>query len=94
MLVPDVTKDPRYIEANPETRSELVVPLIYKDKVIGVLDLEQHGRGFFTEEHQRTMTTLAAQIAIAIENARLYERDRPGRSGAWSGIWRWRGNCK
>jgi phosphoserine phosphatase RsbU/P len=73
VLVPDVSKDPRYIEANPETRSELAVPLIYKDKVIGVLDLEHTRRGFFTEEHQRTMTTLAAQIAIAIENARLYE---------------------
>jgi len=73
VLVPDVSKDSRYIEANPETRSELVVPLIYKGKVIGVLDLEHTRRGFFTEEHQRTMTTLAAQIAIAIENARLYE---------------------
>jgi len=73
VLVPDVNKDPRYIEANPETKSELAVPLIYKDKVIGVLDLEHTRRGFFTEEHQRTMTTLAAQIAIAIENARLYE---------------------
>jgi sigma-B regulation protein RsbU (phosphoserine phosphatase) len=73
VLVPDVTKDPRYIEANPETRSELVVPLIYKDKVIGILDLEHTRRGFFTDDHRRTITTLAAQIAIAIENARLYE---------------------
>jgi len=73
VLVPDVSKDPRYIESNPETRSELAVPLIYKGKVIGVLDLEHTRRGFFTEEHQRTMTTLAAQIAIAVENARLYE---------------------
>ena len=73
VLAPDVKKDPRYIEANPETRSELAVPLIYKSKVIGVLDLEHTRRGFFTEEHQRTMTTLAAQIAIALENARLYE---------------------
>ena len=73
MLVPDVCKDPRYIEANPETRAELAVPLTYKGKVIGVLDLEHTRRGFFTEEHQRTMTTLAAQIAIALENARLYE---------------------
>ena len=73
VLVPDVTKDARYVEANPETRSELAVPLIYKGKVIGVLDLEHTRRGFFTEEHQRTMTTLAAQIAIALENARLYE---------------------
>ena len=73
VLVPDVSKDPRYIEANPETRSELVVPLIYKDKVIGILDLEHTRIGFFTDDHKRTITTLAAQIAIAIENARLYE---------------------
>src|SRR5258708_6950638 len=73
VLVRDVKKDPRYIETNPETRSELAVPLIYKDKVIGVLDLEHTRKGFFTEDHQRTITTLAAQIAIAIENARLYE---------------------
>lgn len=74
VVVPDVAKDPRYIEANPETRSELVVPLIYKDKVIGVLDLEHTRSGFFTDDHKRTVTTLAAQIAIAIENARLYEQ--------------------
>jgi sigma-B regulation protein RsbU (phosphoserine phosphatase) len=73
VLVPDVTKDPRYVEGNPETRSELAVPLIYKDKVIGVLDLEHTRRGFFTDDHRRTMMTLAAQVAIAIENARLYE---------------------
>lgn len=74
VLVRDVKKDPRYIETNPETRSELAVPLIYSDKVIGVLDLEHTKRGFFTDDHQRTITTLAAQIAIAIENARLYEQ--------------------
>jgi len=74
VLVTDVTKDARYIKANPETRSELCVPLIYKDAVIGVLDLEHTRRGYFTEEHVRAMTTLAAQVAIAIENARLYER--------------------
>src|SRR5437016_6421660 len=73
VLVRDVKKDPRYIDTNPETRSELAVPLIYKDKVIGVLDLEHTRRGFFTEEHQRTITTLAAQVAIALENARLSE---------------------
>ncbi|HEY6305371.1 MAG TPA: GAF domain-containing protein [Candidatus Angelobacter sp.] len=74
ILVPDVNKDPRYIKANPETRSELCVPLIYKDSVIGVLDLEHTRRGYFQEDHVRAMSTLAAQIAIAIENATLYER--------------------
>jgi sigma-B regulation protein RsbU (phosphoserine phosphatase) len=74
ILVSDVSKDPRYIKANPETRSELCVPLIYKDKVIGVLDLEHTRRGYFQEDHLRAMSTLAAQIAISIENATLYER--------------------
>src|SRR6185369_9420867 len=74
VLAPDVKRDPRYINANPETRSELCVPLIYKDEVIGVLDLEHTRRGYFTEDHLRTVSTLAAQVAIAIENATLYER--------------------
>jgi len=74
MLVPDVSKDKRYITVNPETRSELVVPLVYKGKVIGVLDLEHTKKNYFTEEHMRTVSTLAAQVAIAIENARLYQR--------------------
>ena len=74
VLVPDVAKSSIYIEGNPETRSELAVPLIYQEKVIGVLDLEHTKRGYFTEDHKRTLTTLAAQLAIAIENARLYEQ--------------------
>ncbi len=76
VLVPDVAKDPRYIMLNPETRSELCVPLTYKDKVIGVLDIEHTRRNYFTDDHRRTITTLAAQVAVAIENARLYERVR------------------
>src|SRR5271169_3869951 len=74
VLVPDVAKSDRYIATNPETRSELAVPLIYQEKVIGVLDLEHTRRNYFTDDHKRTLTTLAAQLAIAIENARLYEQ--------------------
>ncbi len=74
--VPDVQKDSRYLEMNPETRSELIVPLFYKGRVIGVLDLEHTRAGYFNEEHERMLTTLAAQIAIAIENARLYQAVR------------------
>jgi phosphoserine phosphatase RsbU/P len=73
ILAPDVRKDPRYIEANPETRSELAVPLIYKGKVIGVMDLEHTRTHYYNTEHQTTLVTLAAQVAIAIENARLYQ---------------------
>lgn len=74
LLVPDVRKDPRYIVANPEVRSELSVPLIYKGKVIGVLDLEHTKVNYYTEDHQTTLLTLAAQVAISIANARLYQR--------------------
>jgi sigma-B regulation protein RsbU (phosphoserine phosphatase) len=72
--VPDVRKDSRYQMVNPETRSEMVVPLIYKNKVIGVLDLEHTRPNFFNEEHERVMITMAATVAISIENARLYQR--------------------
>jgi sigma-B regulation protein RsbU (phosphoserine phosphatase) len=74
ILVPDVRKDPRYIVANPEVRSELSVPLIYKGKVIGVIDLEHTRVNYYTDEHQTTLSTLAAQVAISIANARLYQR--------------------
>jgi sigma-B regulation protein RsbU (phosphoserine phosphatase) len=74
--VPDVRHDPRYLPVNPETRSELIVPLFHKGRIIGVLDLEHTRTGFFNEEHERVLTTLAAQVAIAIENARLYQKVR------------------
>ena len=74
--VPDVLQDARYLETNPETRSELIVPLFHKGRIIGVLDLEHTRVGFFNEEHERVLTTLAAQVAIAIENARLYQAVR------------------
>ncbi|HEX4309026.1 MAG TPA: SpoIIE family protein phosphatase [Acidobacteriaceae bacterium] len=72
--VSDVRKDSRYHMVNPETRSEMTVPLIYKGTAIGVLDIEHTRLHYFTEDHERAMTTLAAQIAIALENARLYTR--------------------
>ena len=74
ILASDVRRDPRYRMVNPETRSELAVPLIFKGKVTGVLDLEHTRRNYFTEEHVRTLSTLSTQIAVAIENAQLYQR--------------------
>jgi sigma-B regulation protein RsbU (phosphoserine phosphatase) len=52
----------------------MAAPLIYKNRVIGVLDLEHTRLNYFNEDHERTLGTLAAQIAIALENARLYRR--------------------
>jgi sigma-B regulation protein RsbU (phosphoserine phosphatase) len=74
VVVPDVSKDPRYVLLNPDTRSEMATPLIYRGRVIGVVDLESPQLNYFTEEHVRIFSTLAPQIAIAIENARLYEQ--------------------
>lgn len=74
VLVPDVRRDVRYIAYSPDVRSELTVPLLYKERVIGVIDLEHTRVNYYNEDHQRTLTTLAGQIAIAISNARLYER--------------------
>jgi len=74
LVVPDVSKDPRYIASEPETRAEMAVPLVHRDRVIGVVNLESPEPGYFTEEHARLLSTLAPQMAIAIENSRLYER--------------------
>src|SRR5512143_526739 len=76
VLVGDVRTDPRYVSLVPETRSELVVPLVHKDRVIGVLDLESPVLDRFTEEHVKVLTPLASQVAIAVENARLLAEAR------------------
>lgn len=74
VLVPDVTVDPRYIMVNPETRSELAIPMMHQGKVIGVLDLESPIARYFTEDHVQTLSILAANLAVSLENARLYEQ--------------------
>jgi sigma-B regulation protein RsbU (phosphoserine phosphatase) len=76
--VNDVHADPRYIhcELGIDTRSELVVPLLLQDRLIGVLDLESSVPHAFTAEHERTLATLGSYVAIALENARLYEDAR------------------
>ncbi|MBV8731701.1 MAG: GAF domain-containing protein, partial [Acidobacteriia bacterium] len=71
--VNDTAKDPRYIASHPDIRSELAVPLLLQDRVIGVMDLESERVAYFTDDHARTLTLLAPQIATSIENARLYE---------------------
>ncbi len=71
--VDDTLTDPRYISSHPDIRSEVAVPLIVSDRVVGVMDLESEHLAFFTEEHVRALTLLAPQIASSIENARLYE---------------------
>jgi sigma-B regulation protein RsbU (phosphoserine phosphatase) len=73
VLIEDTDADPRYIAAHPNIHSEVAVPLLLRDRLIGVLDLESIRLNNFTLEHVRTLTLLAPTIASAIENARLYE---------------------
>jgi serine phosphatase RsbU (regulator of sigma subunit)/SAM-dependent methyltransferase len=75
--VPDVAKDPRYIRfrhAEVDIKSELAVPLVVRDRLVGALDLESTEYDAFSEEHEQIMTALASHIATALENARLYGR--------------------
>jgi phosphoserine phosphatase RsbU/P len=74
VMVPDVTKDSRYVMVNPETRSELAIPMMHKGRVVGVLDLESPQVNYFTEDHVQTLSILAANLAVSLENARLYEQ--------------------
>jgi sigma-B regulation protein RsbU (phosphoserine phosphatase) len=71
--VNDTTADPRYIASHPGLRSEVAVPLVVRDRVVGVMDLECEKIAFFTDDHVRTLGLLAPQIASAVENARLYQ---------------------
>jgi phosphoserine phosphatase RsbU/P len=80
IMVPDVTADPRYRMINPETRSELAVPMISKNRVVGVMDLESPQLNYFTPDHVQVLSILAAHLAVSIENASLYERVRSDES--------------
>ncbi|MDX2137778.1 MAG: GAF domain-containing protein [Chloroflexota bacterium] len=60
----------------PRTRSEMAVPLILKGEVIGALDVQSNQPNFFTEDDVNVLTTLAAQISVAIDNAQLYEQSQ------------------
>jgi sigma-B regulation protein RsbU (phosphoserine phosphatase) len=70
--VDDTAQDPRYIASHADIRSEVAVPLIVQDRVVGVMDLESDRVGYFTDDHTRTLSLLAPQVANSVENARLY----------------------
>ena len=74
--VPDVTQDSRYVEGVAEAKSEMAVPMIAGDRVIGVLDVQRSEVGAFNDDDLRILSSVAAQAAIAIERARLYSAER------------------
>ncbi len=75
--VGDVTRDDTYVRFPHEglaIRSGLAIPLVLKDRLIGVLDLESEEPDAFTAEHEQILTAVASHIAVAVDNARLYEQ--------------------
>ena len=73
--VPNVELDPRYVSCVEDLsiRAELAVPLVFKDRLLGVIDLQSLHYDAFTANHEQLLSTLASSLAIALENARLYE---------------------
>jgi len=72
----DVTREPRYIAGNPQVRSELALPLLVRNEVFGVLDIESEQPDSFSEGDIQLLNAFASQAAIAIENTRLYTAER------------------
>jgi diguanylate cyclase (GGDEF)-like protein len=76
LYVPDVSKEPKYIAADPSICSELAIPLLVREKVIGVLNLESEKPDHFTDEMIGLLAIFAGQASVALENARLYSVER------------------
>lgn len=76
VCVGDVSKEPRYIKGTGYGRSEIAVPLMIGDKLIGVLDVESGELNAFGERDLRVLSLFASQAALAIEYARLYEKEK------------------
>ncbi|MDF1499221.1 MAG: PAS domain S-box protein [Anaerolineales bacterium] len=76
VMVNDVSSDERYVNFCPDripTQSELCIPIVVGDRVLGILDVQSEHKNAFNEQDKLVLETLADQIAAAIENARLYE---------------------
>ncbi|HKI26298.1 MAG TPA: sensor domain-containing diguanylate cyclase [Candidatus Sulfotelmatobacter sp.] len=76
VYAPDVTKDPRYLCSAQSTRSELAIPLMVRDEVVGVLDCQSDQADYFDPETINLLTLFSTQASIALQNARLYSLER------------------
>jgi phosphoserine phosphatase RsbU/P len=76
---PDVREDPFYIPCEPDIRAEVDIPLIAGGKVIGVFCVSHREAHAFSEDQLHVLDALAGHIAVAVENARLFERERQQR---------------
>jgi GAF domain-containing protein len=74
--VNNVTRDARYIEGSPNTRSEMTIPLLYRSELLGVLNVESEQTGAYAENDEELLGTLGGSLAAIIANARLLEQIR------------------
>lgn len=72
-LVHDVDADPDYVRVLPNVKSQIIIPLISQNRFIGILNLETNTPNRFTEEKFEYLNLLASRVAVALDNARLYE---------------------
>lgn len=79
IIVPDVSRDDRYVQHHLETKSEMAVPLLSGDQVIGVFNIENNRANAYNEEAQSLLEAFASQASIAIQNARLFDDARRSR---------------
>ncbi len=75
-LVDDVHQDPDYIAFTPTTQSEISVPIIVNDNVLGVINLESAKKSHFTKSDERLLAIIAGQMATAIEKLRLLKTEQ------------------
>jgi GAF domain-containing protein len=76
LRINDVSEDPRYIQISPNTCSELAVPLIYRNELLGVINVESEQLDAYTENDEEMLGTLGGSLAAIIANARLLEQIR------------------
>jgi sigma-B regulation protein RsbU (phosphoserine phosphatase) len=72
----DVTKDSRYIALNPKVRSELAIPLIYRNEILGILNVESPRVNAYTESDEEMLGTIAGSLAAIIAHSKLLEQFR------------------
>src|SRR5215472_2879169 len=76
IYAPDVNQDPRYVCAAQSTRSELAIPLMVRDEVVGILDCQSDKLDLFDSETIELLTLFSTQASIALQNAHLYSLER------------------
>ncbi len=77
ILVADVRQDPRYVEANPDVRSEMAVPVKWGADVVGVINVDHHEAGAFAQEDLELLIAFANAAAVALKNAKVLGEDKP-----------------